>query len=96
MLAIFNTKFETAKELGLSIETIEADNYFNDISGLIQKYGSVESVIESGANKKVNDCVAGLKEADYTEVNWKDIKAKQAKALEDIEKAETKEMPLIW
>ncbi len=25
---------------------------------LIQKYGSVESVIESGANKKVNDCVA--------------------------------------
>ena len=25
---------------------------------LIQKYGSVESVIETGANKKVNDCVA--------------------------------------
>ena len=44
-----------------------------------------------GAVKKVNDCVAGLKEADYTEANWKDIKAKQAKALEDIEKAETKE-----
>lgn len=28
---------------------------------LIQKYGSVESVIEAGANKKVNDCVAMVK-----------------------------------
>ncbi|MCM1404586.1 MAG: DNA polymerase [Prevotella sp.] len=28
---------------------------------LIQKYGSVEAVIEAGANKKVNDCVAMVK-----------------------------------
>ena len=39
---------ETAKELGFSLETIEADNYFNDISSLIEKYGSFGGVIDSG------------------------------------------------
>lgn len=45
---IRRTLEETANQLGLSIETIEADNYFNDISDLIKKYGSFGGVIDSG------------------------------------------------
>ena len=39
---------KTAEQLGFSIETIETDNYFNDISALINEYGSFAGVIDSG------------------------------------------------
>ena len=39
---------DTADDLGVDIEVISADNYFKDISKLIQKHGSFEGVIASG------------------------------------------------
>ncbi len=39
---------KTVKQLNLPVSVISADNYFNDISELIKKYGNFDKVRESG------------------------------------------------
>lgn len=39
---------ETIKNLNLPVSIISADNYFNDISGLIEKYGDFDNLRDNG------------------------------------------------
>lgn len=39
---------KTVDNYGLPVEIISTDNYFNDISGLIKKYGSFDKLLETG------------------------------------------------
>lgn len=45
---ICNTISEVTERLNMPIEILSADNYFRDISGLIEKYGSFDNLLASG------------------------------------------------
>ena len=45
---ICNTIKQTTERLNLSIEILSADNYFKDISKLIEKHGSFDKLLEAG------------------------------------------------